>query len=192
LGKRPAVVAVDFSNGFTHSESPLGGNFEPQIAANLSLIKTARLIDCPIFFTTVIYDNDSQASVFRQRVPALNILQRGSNWVEINPKLADYVQKDRLIEKHFPSAFFATDLANRLKNLNTDTLLITGLTTSGCVRATCVDALQHNFATVVVEEACGDRNQEAHRINLHDMHAKYAQVMSLEQSLKWLNELARK
>lgn len=189
LGKRPAVVAVDFSNGFTHAESPLGGNFDAQIEATRQLIKVAEEHDVPIFFTTVVYENESQASVFRQRLPALNILQKGSHWVDIHNNLINYVKEDYLIEKQFPSAFFGTDLAQKLEQLNIDSLIITGLTTSGCVRATCVDALQHNYVSVVVDDACGDRNLQAHDMSLHDMHAKYAQVMSLEQSLKWLNTL---
>lgn len=187
LGKRPAVVAVDFSNGFTNPQSPLGGNFNVQIEANLTLIKAAKEHNIPVFFSTVVYDHDQQASVFRQRLPALNILQRGSPWVDIHSKLSPYVEKERLIEKHFPSAFFGTNLAQKLAQLKVDSLIITGLTTSGCVRATCVDALQYNYVSVVVEEACGDRNQQAHDMSLHDMHAKYAQVMSLAESLRWIN-----
>lgn len=189
LGKRPAVVAVDFSKGFTDTNSPLGGDFEAQVDANLALVRVAKKHNVPVFFTTVVYDDETQAAVFRQRLPALNILQRGSTWVDIHSKLKHYVEKDRLIEKHFPSAFFATNLAQKLEQLKVDSLLITGLTTSGCVRATCVDGLQHNYVSVVVQDACGDRNLQAHEMNLHDMHAKYAQVMSLEQSLQWLNTL---
>lgn len=189
LGKRPAVVAVDFSNGFTNAESPLGGNFDAQIEATRHLIIAAKKRGIPIFFTTVVYENESQASVFRERLPALNILQKGSHWVDIHNNLIEYLEQDCLIEKQFPSAFFGTNLAQKLEQLNVDSLLITGLTTSGCVRATCVDALQHNYVSVVVDDACGDRNLQAHDMSLHDMHAKYAQVMSLEQSLEWLNTL---
>jgi nicotinamidase-related amidase len=189
LGKSPAVIVVDLSNGFISSKSPLGGNFDKQVVANLELIEVATKHNVPIFFTTVVYDDESQASVFRQRLPALNILQRGSPMVDIHEKLRPYLLAERLIEKHFASAFFATDLAQKLAQLNVDSLLITGLTTSGCVRATCVDALQHNYSSVIVEEACGDRNKQAHEMSLHDMHAKYAQVMPLKQCVDYLSNL---
>jgi nicotinamidase-related amidase len=181
LGKHPAVIAVDFSNGFTSKESPLGGDFSAQIEANFQLLELAEQKHLPIFFTTVVYDNEEQASVFRQRLPALNILQRGSHWVDIHDRFAKFVSPERIIEKHHPSGFFNTSLAERLHALNVDSLIITGLTTSGCVRATCVDGLQHNFSCTVVPEACGDRNQAAHKMNLHDLHAKYAQVTPLEE-----------
>lgn len=189
LGKRPAVIAVDFSNGFTDKESPLGGDFEPQVDANLEMINAAIKSKVPVFFSTVVYDNEQQASVFRQRLPALNILQRGSHWVDIHEKFSLYANDDNIIEKQYPSAFFSTNLASKLKALNIDSLIITGLTTSGCVRATCVDGLQHNFLCAVVPEACGDRNQSAHEMSLHDMHAKYAQVLPLNQVITYFKSL---
>ncbi|GAC30917.1 isochorismatase family protein [Brumicola pallidula] len=189
LGKSPAVIAVDFSNGFADKKSPLGGDFEPQLEANLKLIEAATASNVPIFFSTVVYDNEQQASVFRQRLPALNILQRGSHWVNIHDKFSPYVNRDNIIEKNYPSAFFATTLASKLATLNVDSLIITGLTTSGCVRATCVDGLQHNFLCAVITEACGDRNQSAHAMSLHDMHAKYAQVLPLSQIMEYFKSL---
>jgi maleamate amidohydrolase len=189
LGRSPAVIAVDFSNGFADKKSPLGGDFEPQLEANLKLIEVATASNVPVFFSTVVYDNEQQASVFRQRLPALNILQRGSHWVDIHDKFSNYINRDNIIEKNYPSAFFATTLASRLAALNIDSLIITGLTTSGCVRATCVDGLQHNFLCAVVTEACGDRNQSAHAMSLHDMHAKYAQVLPLSQIIEYFKSL---
>ncbi|MFT6270015.1 MAG: nicotinamidase-related amidase [Alphaproteobacteria bacterium] len=189
LGKRPAVIAVDFSNGFTHKESPLGGDFASQLEANLKLVSAASVKNLPLFFSTVVYDNEQQASVFRQRLPALNILQRGSHWVDIHQQFTPYINDENVIEKHHPSAFFTTSLASKLSALKVDSLIITGLTTSGCVRATCVDGLQHNFLCAVVPEACGDRNQSAHDMSLHDMHAKYAQVLPLTQVLTYFESL---
>jgi maleamate amidohydrolase len=186
LGKRPAVIAVDLSNGFAQPSSPLGGDFTQVLAANTLLFEAAQKKDIPIFFSTVVYDNPEQASVFRQRLPVLNILERGSEWVDIHPDVTRFVAPNSIIEKHHPSAFFGTQLLDSLHALNIDSLIITGLTTSGCVRATCVDGLQHNYACTVVADACGDRNNEAHSMSLHDMHAKYAQVLSLDDTLKWL------
>jgi nicotinamidase-related amidase len=189
LGKRPAVIAVDYSNGFTSTDSPLGGDFAAQIEANAQLLEAAKKHAVPVFFSTVVYDDECQASVFRQRLPALNILQRGSHWVDIHDSFSAYVNADNIIEKHHPSAFFATSLQAKLSALRIDSLIITGLTTSGCVRATCVDGLQHNYLCAVVPEACGDRNQSAHEMSLHDMHAKYAQVLALKDILEYLDSL---
>lgn len=189
LGKRPALIAVDFSNGFTQIKSPLGGDFESQISANLSLVVAASNKNVPVFFTTVVYDKPEQASVFRQRLPALNILQSGSHWVDIHKRFSAFVDANNVIKKQHPSAFFQTSLINKLQAMNIDTLLITGLTTSGCVRATCVDGLQHNFVCAVIPEACGDRNLAAHEMSLHDMHAKYAQALPLKQALDYLETL---
>ncbi len=189
LGTRPAIIAVDFSNGFTSLNNPLGGNFDKEIEACVSLMRVAKEQNVPIYFTTVVYHNEGQASVFRKRLPALNTLAAGSRWVDIHPKFDSFVTPDNLIEKQYPSAFFNTNLQDKLIADKADTLLITGLTTSGCVRATCLDGLQHNYVCNVVEDACGDRNKDAHKMNLHDLHAKYAEVGSLQQAIEYLQQL---
>ncbi len=176
LGERPALIVVDMSKGFASPQSPLGGDFTEVIEANLALLTQFRAKQLPIFFTSVVYRNAKQASVFRQRLPDLNILQAGSQWIEIIPELKRQ-QNEPIIEKHGPSAFFETRLATQLIHARVDSLVVTGLTTSGCVRATVVDGLQHNYPVFVPEQACGDRNLEAHKANLHDMNAKYAQVL---------------
>jgi nicotinamidase-related amidase len=191
LGKRPAVIAVDFSYGFTSPDSPLGGDFASQIEANAQLLESAKTHSVPVFFSTVVYDDERQASVFRQRLPALNILQRGSHWVDIHERFSAHVSTENIIEKHHASAFFNTSLAAKLQALDIDSVIITGLTTSGCVRATCVDGLQHNYLCVVVPEACGDRNPSAHEMSLHDLHAKYAQVLALKEVVAYLDSLER-
>lgn len=185
LGKRPALIVVDMSEGFTRAQSPLGGDFTEVIAANLCLLTAFRLKNLPIFFTSVIYHDADQASVFRQRLPDLNILQKGSKWIEIAHELKRQ-SSEPLIEKQGPSGFFQTTLAEQLKQANADSLVVTGLTTSGCVRATVVDGLQFNYPVFVPIEACGDRNLEAQQANFHDMNAKYAQVVTMSQLLNLL------
>ena len=96
---------------------------------------------------------------------------------------------EALIEKQWASSFFGTDLAVQLKAAKADSLVVTGLTTSGCVRATVVDGLQHDYPVVVPREAVGDRNAEAHRANLHDLHAKYAEVQGLDEVLAALTKI---
>lgn len=178
LSASPALLVVDMINGFTDPECPLGSHCPEVVAANIELIAAFRALGRPILFTTVVYHNESQASVFRQKVPALNVLTPESHWVAVDSAMGRR-DSEPLIEKQWASAFHKTDLDLRLKDLRVDSLVVTGLTTSGCVRATVVDGLQNNYAVVVAKEACGDRNIEAHKANLLDMDAKYADVESV-------------
>jgi len=180
LGQRPALVLVDMIKGFTDPASPLGTACPLVVAANAELLALFRQRQLPVFFTTVVYHNEQQASVFRSRLQALNVLQPDSEWVQVDSALAP-VEGECVIEKQWASAFFGTDLDQRLQAAGVDSLLVTGLTTSGCVRATVVDGLQYNYPVVVVREAVGDRNNNAHKANLFDMNAKYADVVSLEE-----------
>jgi nicotinamidase-related amidase len=188
LGVRPALVVVDMSYGFADPESPLGTDCEDVIAANKKLLAAFRRRNLPIFYTTVVYRDDNQARVFRARLPALDVLTPGSRWVEIIEELRPGPD-DTVVEKCWASGFFATNLIRGVRRAAADSLVITGLTTSGCVRATVVDGLQHDFPVIVPREACGDRNQEAHAANLHDLHAKYADVMSIEDVIEKLQSL---
>jgi maleamate amidohydrolase len=121
-------------------------------------------------------------------LPVLDLLQPDSHWIEVDPALARRENED-IIEKRWASAFFGTDLAERLKKQNVDSLVITGLTTSGCVRAIVLDGMQHEYPVFVPREAVGDRNQEAHAANLHDMNAKYADVVSMQVVLDYLSDI---
>ena len=180
LGERPALLLVDMINGFTSADCPLGSDCPEVVAANVLLLKLFRERDLPVFFTTVIYADDSQATVFRRRIEALNVLQPGSHWVEVDSALTP-LPEEPVIEKQWASAFFATDLDKRLREAAVDSLVVTGLTTSGCVRATVVDGLQYNYPVLVPREAVGDRNADAHEANLFDMNAKYADVVSIAE-----------
>ena len=177
-------------NGFTDPDCPLGTACPEVVAANRQLLEAFRALDLPVFFTTVVYHNEQQAQVFRRKVPALNVLQPDSHWVKVDPALAP-LDSEVLIEKQWASAFFDTDLHQQLAALGADSLVVTGLTTSGCVRASAVDALQHNYQVVIAEEAVGDRNSEAHRANLFDLNAKYADVQPIEEVLSQLTALFR-
>lgn len=175
LGQRPALVLVDMINGFTDPRCPLGSESDAVVAANRRLLDAFRRRGLPVFFTTVIYRSADQAPVFRARLPVLDVLQPDSEWVEVDSRLQPQ-EGETLIEKQYASAFFGTDLLQRLRDAGVDSLVVTGLTTSGCVRATAVDGLQNDFPVVVVADAVGDRNMDAHRANLHDLDAKYADV----------------
>ena len=182
LGERPALLLVDMITGFTDPSCPLGSESDAVVAVNQRLLAAFRRHGLPVFFTTVIYHSPEQAPVFRARLPALNVLEPGSVWVEVDQRLRP-VAGELLIEKQYASAFHRTDLLDRLDKAGVDSLVVTGLTTSGCVRATAVDGLQNDFPVVVVSDAVGDRNLEAHRANLHDLQAKYADVKDCDAVL---------
>ncbi len=179
MGGNPALLVVDVINGFTDANCPLGGHYPEVIEANKVLLSLFRELALPVFFTTVFYTDDSQAKVFRRRLDALNLLTSNSELAQIHPDLG-MRDNEVLIVKHWASAFHKTDLDDQLRARLVDSIVITGLTTSGCVRASVVDGLQYDYPVFVPREAVGDRNQEAHRANLFDMHAKYADVISIE------------
>jgi nicotinamidase-related amidase len=182
LGQRPALLLIDMINGFTDPASPLGSESDAVVAACAELLGAFRARSLPVCMTTVVYSRGDQAAVFRARLPALEILQAGSEAVQIDARLAP-TAGERVLEKQYASGFFATDLHDWLCARSVDSLVIGGLTTSGCVRATVVDGLQYDYPVWVPREAVGDRNASAHAANLHDMHAKYAEVVTLAETL---------
>ncbi len=188
LGQKPALILVDMIEGFTHSECPLGSECPEVVAANVVLLQAFRDASLPVFFTTVIYRRDDQARVFRKRVPALNLLIPESRWVRVDERVA-MREGEVLVEKQWASAFRGTDIDTQLRALSVDSLVVTGLTTSGCVRATAVDGLQYDYQVVVPREAVGDRNPEAHDANLFDLHAKYADVWSVDETVEAVSGL---
>ncbi len=178
VGGKPALVLVDMIKGFTDPGCALGCECPDVVAANAELLEAFHSRQLPVFFTTVVYHNDNQARVFRDRINALNVLTPDSDWVQVDANL-EMGPDDVLIEKQWASSFYNTDLDARLRAADVDSLVVTGLTTSGCVRATVVDGLQYEYKVVVAREAVGDRNPDAHEANLFDMHAKYADVMNV-------------
>jgi nicotinamidase-related amidase len=136
----------------------------------------------PVVLTTVVYRDDLAASVFRARLPALNVLTPDSHWVAFDPRLPR-IDRDHCVEKTHASAFHGTELDDWLRGEGVDSLVVTGLTTSGCVRATAVDGLQYNYRVFVPREACGDRDLSAHEANLYDLNAKYADVVTVDEVL---------
>lgn len=192
FGRRPAVLVVDLILGFTRVSSPLGSDLDAVVDATRRLLDVARSLELPIFFTTTAYNADlSDAGVFVRKVPSLSVLIRGSEEVELDRRLERRPQEP-LIEKQYASAFFGSDLASRLASLSVDTLIVCGATTSGCIRATVVDALQHGFRPIVPMECVGDRSPEAHRANLTDIQGKYGDVIPLADVLTRVRALSTK
>lgn len=191
FGEWPALVVVDMNVAFTDQNSPLACPLDGVVAAIQGLLRECRAAGFPVVYTTVAYDEEARetAGAFIDKVPALLTLEAGSRWVEIDPRIAP-LPGEPVLTKLFASAFFGTELQSLLAAAGCDTLVVTGASTSGCVRATAVDALQHGYRPVVPREAVGDRNPEAHTANLYDIDAKYGDVVSLEEALGRLEELA--
>ncbi len=193
VGQKPAVLVVDVINAFTDPTSSLGSDLDTTVSAIQRLLEVARSKSVPIVFTTVGYDESEwqPAHIFITKVPALKILKIGTSAVEIDPRLERRTTEPVLL-KQFASAFFGTSLASLLTAQSCDTIIVTGCTTSGCVRASVVDALQYGFRPIIPLEAVGDRSLEAHKANLFDIEAKYGDVVALNEVLDYLRALPAK
>src|ERR1700691_3003734 len=187
FGERPALIIIDMINGFTDAAMPLGANLDTQIAAQQPLVKVAHERQIPVFFSTVIYEeaDAKDAGIWGLKMKGSLTLTAGSEAVKVDRRL-DKQPSDILLVKKYASCFFGTDLVPRLNSRRIDTLILTGCTTSGCVRATAVDAVQNGFRPMVVREAVGDRSVAAHEQSLFDLNAKYADVVSLDETLQYL------
>jgi maleamate amidohydrolase len=192
FGKTPALVVIDFINAFADPKQFGGGNIPEAIEKTKELLAAARHLDLPIAFTTHVYAEDgSEDGVFNLKAGNMPLLRRDTFATEI---VADLEPRpgERVIEKHYPSGFFLTDLASWLTKRGVDTAIVTGATTSGCVRATVVDAMGHGFRPIVPRECSGDRALGPHEANLFDMDQKYADVMGLDEVLAELAKLGPK
>jgi len=186
-GERPAVLVVDFIEGFTSIQSPFSGPWDEAVAVTADLLRDAHRSDVPAIFTTVEFDpQDAETNLLIRKAPAVVALARGSHWAQIDHRLPRH-QTDVVISKKHGSAFFGTDLATRLQAMQIDTLLIAGCVTSGCVRASAVDAAQYGFRPLVVREAVGDRSPLANEANLMDIAARYGDVVSLQEAKRILS-----
>ena len=191
FGRRPALLVIDFVKAYLVKDSPLYAGVEQARADCEVLLKACRAAGIPVVHTNVVYQPGGRdGGVFFRKVPALRCFEAGAH-----PELAAFadglepVAGETVISKQYASAFFGTSLASTLTALGVDTLLIAGLSTSGCVRASAVDCCQHGFVPVVVREAVGDRAPGPHEANLFDLQAKYAEVASLSTVLDYLNSL---
>lgn len=189
-GERPALLVIDFAVGFTaDTASPLLCDCDAALAVTSQLLEAARDSGAPVIYTTVAYDETGRraASVFIEKVPALALLEPGDRWSEIDPRVAP-LPEETVITKLFTSAFFGTPLAEMLHGHRCDMVIVVGNSTSGCVRATVVDAMQHGFRVLVPREGVADRAAGAHEASLTDIDAKYGNVVSTEEALAALRK----
>jgi nicotinamidase-related amidase len=188
-GTRPAVLVVDFSRGFTDPGCTMGSDLTDAVEATNRVLAVARRDGIPIIFTTIGFEpNLKDGSLWLQKAPGLAELKIGGGWVEIDPRL-ERREGETLIVKKGPSAFFGTNLPSILVSGNVDTIVLCGATTSGCIRATAVDLLQYGYPTLVPRECVGDRAWAPHEANLFDIQAKYADVVSVEDALSYLQSV---
>ena len=180
FGAAPALLIVDFVNGFSDRQVFGGGNIADAIAATVPLLELARAHRWPVAMTRMVFaDDGSDANVFTAKVPSLLGLTEGSEIGQVVPELAP-VKGELVVRKRHPSAFFGTDLAQWLTKRGVDTVVMAGCTTSGCIRASVIDAMCHGFRPMVVTDCVGDRAIGPHEANLFDMGQKCADLVDLE------------
>lgn len=187
FGERPAVIVVDVCEAYLDPTSPLYAAVEDVVEAVGRVVDAARLAAIPVIFTRVVYQpGGADGGIFYRKVPSLKIFEAGSPAGEfpdrVRPRDGDVV-----VLKQYASAFFGTSLAATLTAKAVDTTIITGLTTSGCVRATAIDAMQSGFIPIVVRDAVGDRDERPHEASLFDLDNKYADVVDIDEVLRFLS-----
>ena len=169
FGKSPALILVDFVQAYFDESCDLYAGVEDALASALRVREAARTAGIPVIYTNVVYYEEGRdGGVFFRKAPVLKNFLVGDpmgGW----PSGLQPAEDELVISKQYPSAFFDTSLASTLLGMGVDTLIITGVTTSGCIRATCVDAMSHGFIPIVVADACGDRHKSPHEANLFDI-----------------------
>jgi nicotinamidase-related amidase len=191
LGEQPVLLIIDLINAFTDPDSNLGSDVEDVLDRTEALLAAFREYDLPRYYTTVAFEESyGDAGRFIEKVPAMRELELGSDRVEVDDRIAP-VGDERVIRKKYASAFFGTDLETELTTHRVDTVVLAGVTTSGCIRATAIDSLQHGYRTIVPADAVGDRAEGPHRANLFDIDAKYGDVVETEDVLVHLEETHR-
>ena len=191
FGERPAVLVIDIMKAFTDPSLPLGSNLDRQIAETNRILDAAHAIGAPVFFSYVAYDepNCADAGIWGEKMTGLSGLTADSPTVALDERL-HRAPSDAVFLKKYASCFFGTDLVSRLTSRRIDTLVIAGCTTSGCVRASAVDAIQYGFRPIVAREAVGDRSQPAHDQSLFDIQAKYGDVLAVDAVVEQLAQRA--
>ena len=190
FGVRPVLLVVDMVQAYFDPECPLFAEVENELAKTISLIAGARETSVPVIYTNVVYhESGIDGGLFFKKAPVLACFRAGNPmgaWPEgIAPRDDEVV-----ISKQYPSAFFGTSLGATLTAQGIDTVVTCGVTTSGCIRATCLDTVSNGFIPIIVEDACGDRHEAPHQANIFDMNAKYADVVTTADVLQYFKDRA--
>ncbi|WP_413630250.1 isochorismatase family protein [Novosphingobium sp. KCTC 2891] len=189
FGRKPALVLVDFVQGYFDPACDLYAGVEHNLASALRVRQAAHAAGVLVVLTNVVYHPKAinGGRFFEKSLPLRYFLE--GNPMGAWPSDLVPTGDELVVSKQYPSAFFGTSLASTLTTLGIDTVLLGGVTTSGCIRASCIDAMSHGFRTIVIEDACGDRHPAPHQANLFDMNAKYADVVREGEVIDYLNHL---
>lgn len=184
FGQKPALVIVDMTYGFVDSKFRLGCSETgyPAVEATAKLLQKAREKGIPVFYTKGFTESNESAN---------GLWKGGEKRSELENTIVEQIApspNEVVLQKRRPSAFFGTSLVDMLIYHRVDTVFVAGITTSGCVRATVVDAFSYNYRVIVPEECVGDRSQISHKVSLMDIHMKYGDVLKLDQVLAWMDE----
>ncbi|WP_245514757.1 isochorismatase family protein [Jiella endophytica] len=190
FGKRPALILIDFAHAYFDPDCDLYAGVDAALASALRVREAAHAAHVPVVLTEVTYQKGGRnGGRFFEKAMPLKAFVKGERTAAFADGLVPR-EDEIIVSKQYPSAFFGTSLASTLTAGGHDSVILTGLTTSGCVRASCVDAMSHGFTTIVVADACGDRHPAPHEANLFDMNAKYADVVSETEILAYLKTLS--
>lgn len=188
-GVRPAVLVIDLSRAFTDPTTPVGADLEHVVSNTQRILAGARAIGAPIYFFVIGFMPDfSDAGVLVMKQPACKVLVLGSPGIEVDPRLAPRASEPVIIKKA-PSAFFGTNLAAMLVSRGVDTLVVTGCSTSACVRYSAVDGFSYGYRVLIPRDAVGDRSSDAHEASLHDLQVKNGEVVSTDDVLAYFQHL---
>ncbi|RZV01584.1 UNVERIFIED_ORG: maleamate amidohydrolase [Serratia quinivorans] len=191
FGQRPALLLIDFMQGYTTEGAPL---FAPGVVSaveeSMALLATARQTGIPVIHTNIRYHagHFANGGIWVKKAPVMKDMVDGNPLAAFCPQVAPRTT-EVVLSKQYASAFFGTSLASMLVALGVDTLLLVGCSTSGCIRASAVDAVQHGFRTIVVRECVGDRHPGPHEANLFDIDSKYGDVVAKQEAIDYLNRL---
>ncbi|CAI2784326.1 MAG TPA: isochorismatase [Serratia grimesii] len=191
FGQRPALLLIDFMQGYTTEGAPL---FAPGVVSaveeSMALLATARQTGIPVIHTNIRYHagHFANGGIWVKKAPVMKDMVDGNPLAAFCPQVAPRTT-EVVLTKQYASAFFGTSLASMLVALGVDTLLLVGCSTSGCIRASAVDAVQHGFRTIVVRECVGDRHPGPHEANLFDIDSKYGDVVAKQEAIDYLNRL---
>lgn len=189
-GARPAVLVVDLQYAFTDPSFEFGGGelIERAVENTATLLEAARRASIPVFQSLVAWDGENDLGLWPIKLPPCAKIKPGTRWAEVDERVWD--ASDTLLPRKWPSFFHGTPLHSLLTVLQRDTVVVTGCTTSGCVRATIVDAFSNGFRTLVPEECVGDQGHDAHQANLRDVHRRYAEVTNVAEVIGYFERLA--
>ncbi|KJF18270.1 isochorismatase family protein [Acidithrix ferrooxidans] len=191
FGNTPAIIVIDLVSAYLREGSPLFGDYQSVVAHSNEIIDAARSHGVLVVFTKVEYQNDGlDGGLFWKKVPSLSAFLRGSQYCEFTQEIKP-LPGDLILTKQYASAFYGTSLSATLNASNIDTTIFCGVSTSGCVRASATDAISMGFHSIVARDGVGDRSPQIQEANLFDLNAKYADVVTTPEILKYLSSLQR-